>query len=150
MKKFLLAVIAILVVGITSVQADESKVSKRVLEAFKIDYANAESTSWEKVGDLYRVKFKFHNQTFTSFYDRDGELISTSRIIHIDQTPIAVQTALSERYPNASIQTDVIETIQPGGATQYFVNAATPKKQMVLQCGSSGDILVFKSIKTIK
>lgn len=150
MKKFLLAAIAILVVGITSVQADESKVSKRVLEAFKIDYANAESTSWEKVGDLYRVRFRFHNQTFTSFYDRDGELVSTGRIIHIDQAPIAVQTALNERYANASIQTDVMEMTQPGGGTQYFVNVATSKKQMVLQCSSSGDIQVFKSIKTIK
>jgi len=60
--------------------AGEVKVSSKVLDAFKREFASAIDVNWTASRDFYKATFVFNNQQVCAFYSTEGEMMGLTRI----------------------------------------------------------------------
>ncbi|HQD10852.1 MAG TPA: hypothetical protein PLQ65_14375, partial [Flavihumibacter sp.] len=80
-----------------------------------------------------------------AFYNADGEMVATARYIDIDNLPIMVRKAISDRYPD-HIMKNAIEHIS-GETTTYYVTLHGLKSSLVVSSTAAGTLNVFKKVK---
>ena len=68
-------------------------VIKEVSRAFDKNFFQAENVTWKETESLYFASFKMKENSFTVAYNNEGEMIAISRIINLDQLPLAVAGA---------------------------------------------------------
>lgn len=119
MKKITLVLGLMFAVGISSVFANENKVSAIVLESFKKEFSNAKDVSWVEGIDFYRAAFSFNGQNMFAIFSMKGELLSMDRYISPLQLPIRLFSDLKNNHSEYWI-TDLFEVNNSGG-THYYV-----------------------------
>jgi hypothetical protein len=146
MKKTFVTLFAFLTVGISvSLAYPGSGVDPKILSAFQKEFSFAKNAKWEEEGNLARVNFSFNDQAITAWYNSDGELITTARIIFYNQLPISVIRSLDKEYADAAIL--VITEINRNGETNYQILSERKGKKYLLKANVSGNIIVLKKIK---
>jgi hypothetical protein len=147
MKKMILALSAMLTVGLSATLAsEETKVDPRVLSAFKKEFSFAQNVKWEVSGDISTARFSLNDQGFIAYFTEEGELLSTARNILYMQLPLSVIKTLQERYASADLS-GVVE-VNKSGETSYYMQAEEKEKKVLLQAWPSGSIHVVKKIKS--
>ena len=106
MKKMMLVLAMIVTIGISGAFASEENVSKRVLNAFKTEFATAEDVIWTT------------GKSF-AYYSTAGELIGIARYISSLQLPLGLLTNLKNNYSNYWIS-DLFELSNTDG-THYYL-----------------------------
>jgi hypothetical protein len=136
---------AILIESKTKPLATEN-VTVAVKEAFKQKFNAAVNASWKENQGIYFVQFELNEKKLSAAYSRDGELVAVSRVITIDQLPLAVTQSLAEQYDAYSLPATATEIILQG-TTSYYLIVQGKARNLQLKCSSDGNITVDKKMK---
>lgn len=147
MKKLTtIATAALLLFSVSAFASNGDEVTAKVKFAFEKDFTKAKNVNWKKTGDFYFASFIMNDFIVDAAYNEEGELIGISRKIAIEQLPLSISLALSQKYSGYTISEDATE-LTFNGETKYFVTVVNAKQALRLQCMSNGDVSVDKKIK---
>lgn len=144
MKKLVVSLAMFVAVFGTALAADGTKISYRVEEAFKKEFAGATSVKWEVIRkhDLFQAHFIYNNERLNAFYDAEGNLIATGRYVSVAHLPLLLRKNMFEKYKGYEIK-DVIEFVQ-GEETSYLISVENEKSKLLVHGYINGSAYIFK------
>jgi hypothetical protein len=147
MKKLVVSLAMFLAVFGTALAADGTKISYRVEEAFKKEFAGATSVKWDVIRkhDLYQAHFIYNNERINAFFDVEGNLIATGRYVAVAHLPLMLRKNMIEKYKGYQVQ-DVIEFVQ-GDETSYLISVENEKSKLLVHGYINGSAYIFKKEK---
>jgi hypothetical protein len=122
------------------------KVSPIVKTAFEKSFTGASNVSWEKNDDFYFAHFKLNTRDMDAAYNENGELLGMSRVIASSELPLNVSRAITDKYPEYTVNNTVTE-ISYEGQTNYYVNVTNSRQLLKLKCAGNGEISIDKKTK---
>ena len=145
MKKIFVSLSLMLVVGLTTVLANDETVSDKVKESFKKEFVGATSVKWEKQKDFQTATFVFYDHLVIAYFNADGELLASARNVLFYELPMAVVKSLDKKFPwiNPTEMTEVSNT----EGTFYKLTIERQKKRYNIKADASGNILRIVKIK---
>ncbi|WP_123864802.1 hypothetical protein [Chitinophaga barathri] len=141
MKKLILLA-AIVLTAATSFGRD---ISRKVQVAFAQEFAGAANVNWYEVDNNYMAKFTLNARKITAHFDKDGNLIATSRLISDVELPYDVITRLIRKYPDQKIN-NIVEYVVDGN-TFYSIVLEGETHWTTLKSNTSGDIILLKKLQ---
>ncbi|MGX5819916.1 hypothetical protein ACWKWU_17095 [Chitinophaga lutea] len=146
MKK-LIAILTLVAVCSTSLFARDGATidNKKVLDAFKEEFAGAENVSWYSDQGKYVAKFTMKSSKVTAHFDREGNLLATSRYITDTDLPLNVMTRLMKRFPDQRIHSVVEYEAQ--GNTTYVITLESETNWTVLKAEPAGYLTTLKKLR---
>ncbi|WP_109695193.1 PepSY-like domain-containing protein [Chitinophaga deserti] len=146
MKK-IIAILTLVTVFVTGAFAADGVTidNKKVLEAFKREFATAEDVAWYTTPDKFVAKFTMHARKVTAHYNKEGELLATSRYITDSDLPLNVITRLMKKYPDQKIN-NIVE-YEADGSTTYVITLESETHWTVLRAESNGNISRLKKLQ---
>lgn len=121
MKFKLIALIAFLAIGTSSVSAsiNKTKVPQAVLDAFNKKYPKATDVKWEKERLNYEVEFELESIEYEAEFSEDGTWLETETEIAEKDLPKEVVSAFKLKYPKAKIRE--IEKVETPKSSFYEI-----------------------------
>lgn len=117
MKKVLIA--AMLLASVATYAAPP-EISEKVLKAFKETFSNAKDVSWDEFDNYYAVKFKDTEIDTRVKYDKEGNIMQTTRYYFEQQLPPFICAKVKKRYAGKKIF-GVTEVRSDSELTYYIV-----------------------------
>jgi hypothetical protein len=147
MKKLVVSLAMFVAVFGTALAADGTKISYRVEEAFKKEFAGATSVKWEVVrkNDLFQAHFLYNNERINAFFDVEGNLVATGRYVAVAHLPLLLRKNILEKYKGYQVQ-HVIEFVQ-GEDTSYLISVENEKAKLLVRGYIGGSSYIFKKEK---
>jgi hypothetical protein len=146
MRKSILTIVIVMMVGLTSAFADKSKeVNPAVTASFNKDFASAQMVSWEKQKDYDKATFSLNDQVFYAYYKEDGELLAVVRNILSMQLPINLMTDLKNNYKSYWISN--LFEMASGNNTVYFVTLENADETLILQSDEFNEWINYDKTK---
>jgi len=146
MKKSIVAMVVILMVGLTSAFANKSEeINQRAIASFNSEFGNAKNVSWTQDRQYFRASFNLNNQVLYAYYDQKGELMAVIHHILSNQLPIYLMSELKKAYKNYWI-TDLL-VMASNEQSNYFVSLDNADETLVLKSDGSNQWSVYKRIK---
>jgi hypothetical protein len=145
MKKFIIALAAVVTLISTTAFADRKEKINPALTTFQNEFKGATDVKWEQRKESIRAAFVLNNFRVEAYFSYTGELLGTARNILFNQLPLAVIKEINKRYGSAPVYN--ITEYSIGTETFYNMTMDLPKKQLKLKATSSGDITVEGKIK---
>lgn len=147
MKKIIFAILIATVVSGTAVSNETSTVNSNVTRSFQKEFSGAQSVSWETLDSkgIYHASFIYNNIPLNAYFDREGNLLATGRVIKQENLPMLVSKAVGEKYG----QYTVLETIEfiADSETSYIVKIENEKLKMYIQARGDGSTSILKKEK---
>lgn len=145
MKKMILT----LAIAISSlaVFAGEADVNKKVLEAFKTEFATAKEVKWVIGSDHYTASFVYNDKYVFAFYNQDGELLGLTRYMSTTELPLNLQMDLKKNM-NGHWVSDLFE-VAKNGTTSYYITLENADTKIVLRSTGGSDWVEYKSVKKV-
>lgn len=128
----------------TSVKAE--KVSREVRTAFSEKFADATQVNWKRNKEFYFATFLIDNKSFTAAYVEDGDFVAISRMLTLQQLPIAATEALETRFEGYAVPDRVTE-ISMDGSTNYYLTVDGKTRTLLVKCSPNGYIEVLDRTK---
>lgn len=147
MKKiFVHTLFAVLVTGSVFANTGVS-VSNKVQESFTREFAGAQGVRWESLSSksIFHASFVYNNERLNAYFNNEGELIATGRYIKSESLPLLAGRAISNRFPNQTIE-EVIEYVT-GTETSYIVTVHNARRAVSAQVYLDGTVTVIKKEK---
>ncbi len=142
MKKLLIA--SALFVGLAS-YAKPTEVSEKVLKAFKETFVNAENVQWDEFADYYAVKFsQIHIDTRVK-YDKNGEVIETTRYYFEEHLPPFILAKIKKRYTDKRVYG--VTEITTENDVSYYIVLEDDKNWVTIKSDSFGSFQVQDKFK---
>ena len=147
MKKLVVSIAMFIAVFGTALASDGTKISYRVAEAFKKEFAGATSVKWEVIrkSDLFQAHFIYNNERINAFFDVEGNLVATGRYVAVANLPLLLRKNMFERYKGYQIK-DVVEFVQ-GDETSYLISVENEKSKLLVHGYINGSAYIFKKEK---
>ncbi len=143
MKKMILT-LAIAVSSLVAF-AREENVSKKVLDAFKTEFATVKEVEWTIGSDFYKAAFKYNEKYVFAYYSLDGELLGLTRYISPIDLPLSLQIDLKKNSKGYWVS-DLFE-VAKNGTTSYYLTLDNADTKMVLKSTGGSDWETFKTVK---
>jgi len=146
MKK--VSIIAIMVITIVSsvFAGDNNALDFKGADAFKKLYPHATKVAYEVKKNYTQVNFSWNNINLQAFFDKEGNLIGTSRNIAVNDLPLSYVRNINNDYDGYTI-TEAIEFDHAQNGLSYYVSVTNGERSYVLNVASDGSISVFKKMK---
>jgi uncharacterized membrane protein YkoI len=135
----LVAVVALGLLVVAAVQADEQKINldqvpKAVLDAVKAKFPDAKLTGASKETEdgklIYEVAFSYKDHKYEVECTRDGAFVAIDRQLEVKELPKPVAKALRQKYARAKY--NVIEEVTKKDKIEYYeVELTTADKKTV-------------------
>lgn len=125
--------------------AREENVSKKVLDAFKTEFATVKEVEWTTGSDYYKASFKYNEKYVFAYYSLDGELLGLTRYISPVDLPLSLQIDLKKKS-NSYWVSDLFE-VAKNGTTSYYLTLDNADTKLVLKSTGGSDWEVFKTVK---
>ncbi|RAJ75452.1 hypothetical protein CLV59_10966 [Chitinophaga dinghuensis] len=148
MKKLLFAVVAALTLTASSVYATtyETAVSNKLKVSFRDAFANVKDVKWYTDDNkTFTAKFTLNNTLVSAYFDADGQLLVTSRVIEAESLPLAVVNRMMKKYPGNKISS-VVEYESAGG-TVYMIMLEGEKYWTKLRADENGTIVLKERLQ---
>jgi len=141
MKKILMSLLLVLVVGSTTAFAgDEKDISKQVKKNFEKEFVGASSVKWDNLGDYQVATFTFQNNRVEAFFNSEtGELEGTARYVMFDQLPLLVMRTFNKHFAS----TDFINALEISNTAgvSYVLTAEIQNKMYNFKVSADGNVL---------
>ena len=144
MKKIIIAALFALSMMSSAFAADASKVSLKVMDNFKKQFRNASEVSWTIKEQFTKAEFSVNGIQVEAFFDKEGELIGTSRHTDFNQLPLTAIEKIKADYANYQISS-TIEFDQKGDRN-YYVSLEKGNKKQILTVSLYGDVTKFEGL----
>lgn len=147
-KLFITALIAI--AAASSSFAAPNKVNSNLNDHFTSTFSNAKNVSWKSYSyaRFDKVSFVLDNEKVNAFYNREGELLGTSKNMAFDKLPKNAITTITTKYtyPEYQVQ-ECIEFVNSDNEKSYFVSFEKSKESLVLAISETGIVNIFSITK---
>jgi len=142
------SIIALMVITIVSsaFAGDNNALDFKGADAFKKLYPHATKVVYEVKKDYTQVRFSWNNIDLQAFFDKQGNLIGTSRNIAVNDLPLAYVLEINREYDGYTI-TEAIEFDHAQNGMSYYVSVTKGERSYVLNVATDGTISVFKKMK---
>jgi hypothetical protein len=146
MKKIIAILTLALVVVTSATFARDGRTidNKKVMESFNNQFAGAADVSWYSTADKYVAKFTMKASKVTAHFDREGNLLATSRYITDTELPLKVISRLMKKFPDQKIQ-NIVEYDAEGSVT-YVITLESETHWTVLKAEQSGSLTTLKKL----
>jgi hypothetical protein len=146
MKKIMMMLAMALTISTSFAFTDgEEPISKKVLNAFKTEFASATNAVWTTARESYKVTFSMGDRSLFAFYNASGELIAVTRSLSSLDLPLRLQTSLQKYHTNSWI-TDLFEVSNQDG-TSYYVALETADIKIILESTDGGNWMVYQKVQ---
>jgi len=137
---------SILLISANAFTPPPDSVSNEIKTAFEKIFSSAFDVSWKKVNDYYLATFQFDEHEATAAYNKDGQLISASRMLTLSQLPLNISLALQNQYPEYTFE-NLVSEIMKDGQNNYYIKGESEKKIVILKANGSGALTVESKTK---
>jgi hypothetical protein len=139
MKKFLILGFTALCLVTSSFAASNEKVSSQAVTQFESKFSGATAISWTVTDNFEKASFILANEKMDAYYDANGALIGTSKVLAFDKLPKSARTQLTTEYTFPDYQlTDCIEFTDADNNKNYFVSFENENENVILSVSASG------------
>lgn len=148
MKKLIAILTIAAVLSSSALFARDATVNnKKVMESFKKEFVGASDVSWYTTENKskYVAKFTMRESKVTAHFDREGNLLATSRYITDSELPLNVITRLMKKFPDQRIH-NVVE-YEADGNTTYVITLESESHWTVLKAESGGSLSTLKKLR---
>jgi hypothetical protein len=134
--------------GYANPEPDEVKVSKYMVDKLVSAFPDAESITWEKVGDYYMARFTNSMGSIMAYMNEDGELYKVSRYIDCKNLPLTVQRSLNETYDLKNKDAKVLEVTRSSNSqTYYLISFEYQNRKYIIESDLTGNLNVVRKNK---
>jgi hypothetical protein len=134
--------------GFANPEPDEVKVSKYMVDQLVSAFPDAESITWEKVGDYYMARFTNSMGSIMAYMDEDGVLYKVSRYIECKNLPLTVQRSLNETYDLKNRDAKVLEVTRSSNSqTYYLISFEYQNRKYIIESDLTGNLNVVRKNK---
>ena len=125
--------IVTLVIALSSLSAvaGEGNVNKKVLDAFKTEFATATEVTWTEGDNYFKATFNYNGKYVFAYYNADGELLGMTRYLSPVDLPLSLQNNLKKNYEGYWIS-DLFEAAKDD-ATNYYITLENADTKIVLK-----------------
>ena len=122
-------------------------VSSKVLQSFEKEFKTATHIQWvlSKEKNLYRASFIYNAESIEAYFNEDGELVSTARLISEQQLPLMVIKTLMTDYHQYKIEQ--AEEHSNNGSVYYLITLLNENEKIALKFFPNGDVQRLQRIK---
>lgn len=142
MKKVLIA--AALLVSIVS-YATPTEINEKVLKAFKETFANAKDVLWDEFDDYYAVKFKDTEIDTRIKYDKEGNILQTTRYYFEQQLPPFIYAKVKKRYADKKIFG--VTEVRSDNELDYYIVLEDDKNWTTIKSDAFGTFQLHEKFK---
>jgi len=143
MKK--LVIFLSLFVALGAAASTPPEVSEKVLKAFEQTFARATDVVWHEMENSYEARFKQSQIITRASYDKDGNLLRTTRYYSEEGLPINILTKLKKKYSGKSIFGVTECAIEDEVA--YYITLQDEKNWYVIKSDSWGSLELSKKFR---
>ncbi len=148
MKKFLLVLSGLLVVGVIMTTAQMNPIADtKVKDSFKKEFPEAQSVKWLDTQEYNRADFVMKDYRLQAFFSKQGDLIETHRDLSYNQLPLSVMKELEKNFPETAFSQ--IEEISDNNGTKYSLIAESAKKIYKLIATPDGIISIIERTRKL-
>jgi hypothetical protein len=146
MKKVSIIALMVITIASTAFAGDNNALNFKGADHFKTIFPNATKVTYEVKKDFTEVSFTWNNLNLQAFFDKQGNLIGTSREIEVSSLPLAYVININKQYEGYDIL-EAIEFDHAENGMSYYVTVSNKEKKYVLNVTTDGSISVFKKMK---
>ena len=145
MKKYLVSLTLMFTIASSVIAGYDPASEEKAKENFKKEFTGAESVVWKESGDYYKVSFVFRGNPVEAYFNAEGELEGSARIVQMHELPLNIQTSFTKRFDNADVL-DVLEVNNTEGTSYRFTFKQNDKKYQV-RLDNNGNISSKEKVK---
>jgi hypothetical protein len=145
MRKTILALVAVLMIGLSAFAGKGNDMNERAMAAFSKDFSTAKNAVWQHTNNLSRVTFTLNDQVLTAYYNPDGNLQAVARNILSSQLPLSLLADLKNNYQGYWIS-DLFE-IAADDQTTYYVSLDNADRTIVLRSNGTDGWSTYTKVK---
>ena len=117
----------------------------KVLKAFSQTFSAAENVKWLEFTDYYSVSFLFSGIRSKINYDKEGNILGSTRYYDPIALPISIFTKLKREYPAKELFG--VTEITAGSDMVYFIKMQDAKHWVTLKVDALGNSEVYEKYK---
>lgn len=144
MKKVILSAIMATLLITSSFASGNKKVNSTITENFKKQFKTADDVSWTVKNDFVKASFEKDGKAQVAFYNFNGELLSTSTPINIDDLPAAIKRAFAKKY-DAYVVKEAVK-MENDEETAYYLSVENDEETLILKANNN-NLSIFKVTK---
>lgn len=139
MKKLLILSFTAICLVTSSFASSYEKVNSQATIHFESNFSGATDVSWVVTDNFEKASFTLANEKMDAYYDANGALIGTSKVLAFDKLPKSALTLLTSEYTFPDYQlTDCIEFTDADNNKNYFVSFENENENVILSVSASG------------
>ena len=143
MKKIF--VIASLFAAISVAAITPPDVNEKVLKAFNETFVKAKDVVWHEMDNTFQASFKQSQIVTRATYDKEGNLLSTTRYYQEDELPAYILSKLKKKYVGKSVFGVTESTI--GDQVSFYITLQDAKTWYVVKADVWGNFDLTKKYK---
>ena len=121
------------------------EVNEKVLKAFNETFMKATEVIWHEVKNLYEASFKQSEIISRAIYDKDGNLLRTTRYYSQENLPINILTKLQKRYAGKSIYG--VTELSTEDEVSYHITLQDEKNWYIIKADNWGSLELEQKYK---
>jgi hypothetical protein len=134
MKKILICLS--LFAALSAAAASPPEVTEKVLKAFEQTFSKATDVVWHEMPNFYEARFMQSEMIVRAHYDKEGNLLQTTRYYQEDMLPINILTKLKKKYPGKSVYGVTELAVQD--EVSYYITLQDDKNWYIVTSDSWG------------
>jgi hypothetical protein len=128
-----------------------ANVSYSVVQAFNMDFADAQNVSWTVNKNCQKANFIENGVHRTAFYSPAGDYLGVTQVIGYNAIPAKTQKLIADEYkgytPASVIVYQANEAVNSDiDPTSYFVDLKSNKHEVLVRVTSVGGLDFFKQV----
>ncbi len=146
MKKLFVTALAAIAISASSFATpvvDITKVSLKVINKFKAEFATVDQVEWEVKKDFIKAKFSEDGIAQEAFFTQDGELIGTSKHIDRADMPSVPRKALNKVAAGGELL-ELIEFNSTEKGLAYYASIHKDGVKRILEISATGLVSNYK------
>ena len=136
MKKFI--ILTCLFATLSVAASNPPEVSEKVLKAFNQTFMKATDVVWHEVQNYYEASFKQSEIISRVIYDKEGNLVRTTRYYSQENLPINILTKLQKRYAGKSVYG--VTELSTGDEVSYHITMQDEKNWYIIRADNWGSL----------
>lgn len=136
MKK--LIIFTCLFAALSATASNPPEVSEKVLKAFSETFMKATDIVWHEVKNLYEASFKQSEIISRAIFDKNGNLLRTTRYYSQENLPINILTKLQKRFAGKSVYG--VTELSTEDQVSYHITMQDEKNWYIIKADNWGSL----------
>ncbi|MBO9633350.1 MAG: hypothetical protein J7578_09545 [Chitinophagaceae bacterium] len=119
--------------------------NEKVLKSFNETFANAEEVKWAEYDNYYTVSFVSGKIRAKVNYDKEGNMMGSTRYYAPNLLPIGILNQVKKAYPKKTLFG--VTEITANGELNYYIKMEDPKWWTTIKVDETGNSSVYERYK---